>query len=231
MRKQLKVLVVEDDSNISNLLQLYLEKEGYIVIFSSDGEEGLSKYYDENPDFVILDIMLPILDGWEVCREIRKDRNVPILMLTGNGEGYDKVKGLNLGADDYVVKPFDPKEIVARIKAILRRTSPHIEAKDNLELKGMSINMREYKVFRDGMDINLPPKELELLYFLVSQPNQVFTRQQLVESIWGFDFEGDYRTIDVHIKRIREKIEEESSSWSLKTIRGVGYKFEVKLDD
>ncbi|MFA9558857.1 response regulator transcription factor [Evansella sp. AB-rgal1] len=231
MKYPIKVLIIEDDPNICNLLELYLEKEGYNVLFADDGEVGLERYYDINPDFVILDIMLPVMDGWSVCREIRKDRNIPILMITGKGESYDRIKGLELGADDYVVKPFDPKEVIARIKAILRRTNPHFDSKDNIDLTDFTINMMEYKVFRKGKDINLPPRELELLYFLVSQPNQVFTRQQLLDSIWGYDFDGDSRTVDVHIKRIREKIGEEIHHWSLKTIRGVGYKFEVKTID
>lgn len=229
MSDGMKVLIVEDDPNICDLLQLYLEKEGYNVIQSFDGEEGLAKYYEENPDFVILDIMLPKVDGWEVCQEIRDDRDIPLLMLTGKGESYDKVKGLDLGADDYVVKPFDPKEIIARMKAILRRTNPHLNSHESIEFPQLLINMKEFKVFRKSKDINLPPKELELLYFLASQPNQVFTRQQLLEKIWGFDYEGDVRTIDVHIKRIREKLGDELPYWSLKTIRGVGYKFEVNL--
>ncbi|WP_179298849.1 response regulator transcription factor [Evansella halocellulosilytica] len=229
MSDGMKVLIVEDDPNICDLLQLYLEKEGYNVIQSFDGEEGLAKYYEENPDFVILDIMLPKVDGWEVCQEIRDDRDIPLLMLTGKGESYDKVKGLELGADDYVVKPFDPKEIIARMKAILRRTNPHLNSHENIDFPQLLINMKEFKVFRKSKDINLPPKELELLYFLASQPNQVFTRQQLLEKIWGFDYEGDVRTIDVHIKRIREKLGDELPYWSLKTIRGVGYKFEVNL--
>ncbi len=229
MSDAIKVLIVEDDPNICDLLQLYLEKEGYRVFLSYDGEEGLAQYYDENPDFVILDIMLPKMDGWEVCREIRNDRNIPVLMLTGKGESYDKVKGLELGADDYVVKPFESKEIIARMKAILRRTNPHLKTQKNIELTQLLINMKEFKVYRRSKDINLPPKELELLYFLASQPNQVFTRQQLLEKIWGFDYEGDVRTIDVHIKRIREKLGDELPHWSLKTIRGVGYKFEVNL--
>ncbi|WP_096438568.1 response regulator transcription factor [Alteribacter populi] len=229
MSDAIKVLIVEDDPNICDLLQLYLEKEGYRVFLSYDGEEGLAQYYDGNPDFVILDIMLPKMDGWEVCREIRNDRNIPVLMLTGKGESYDKVKGLELGADDYVVKPFESKEIIARMKAILRRTNPHLKTQKNIELTQLLINMKEFKVYRRSKDINLPPKELELLYFLASQPNQVFTRQQLLEKIWGFDYEGDVRTIDVHIKRIREKLGDELPHWSLKTIRGVGYKFEVNL--
>ncbi|SDZ51634.1 DNA-binding response regulator, OmpR family, contains REC and winged-helix (wHTH) domain [Evansella caseinilytica] len=227
MSKQLKILIIEDDPNIADLLQLYLEKEGYSVVIAYDGDEGLTRYYDETPDFIILDIMLPETDGWEVCRQIRIDRQVPIIMLTGRGESYDKIKGLELGADDYVVKPFDPKEVIARIKAVLRRTSSHLVAKQTVELPELMININEYKIFRNGKEITLPPKELELLYFLATQPNQVFTRQQLIEHIWGYDYDGDNRTVDVHVKRIREKIDDGSPYWTLRTIRGVGYKFEV----
>ncbi|MDQ0256803.1 DNA-binding response OmpR family regulator [Evansella vedderi] len=227
--KSIKVLVIEDDPNICDLLQLYLYKEGYSVVTALDGEEGLAQYYDENPDFIILDIMLPKMDGWEVCKEIRKDRNIPIIMITGKGESYDRIKGLDLGADDYIVKPFDPKEVIARMKAVLRRTNLSHDGMETIELQKLVINMKEYKIYRNGNEITLPPKELELLHYLVSQPNQVFTRQQLLDQIWGYDYDGDYRTIDVHIKRIREKIGEESPYWSLKTIRGVGYKFEVNV--
>lgn len=227
MKPWLKVLVIEDDPYICDLLQLYLEKEGYSVILSLDGEEGLANYYDYDPDFVILDVMLPKIDGWELCREIRNDRQVPIIMITGKGESYDKIKGLELGADDYVVKPFDPKEVIARIKAVVRRTNPYFGSKEEVEYPNLSIRLAEYKVCKDNIEILFPPKEFELLYFLASQPNQVFTRQQLLDNIWGYDYEGDYRTIDVHIKRIREKIEDETPNWSLKTIRGIGYKFEV----
>lgn len=231
MNKLLKVLIVEDDPNICDLLMLYLHKEGFSVVTALDGEEGLALYYDENPDFIILDIMLPVMDGWEVCKEIRKDRNVPIIMLTGKGESYDRIKGLDLGADDYVVKPFDPKEVVARMRAVLRRTNPQLEGMAPIILPDLEIHMSEYKIYRNQKEIMLAPKEIELLYYLISQPNQVFTRQQLLDNIWGYDYEGDYRTIDVHIKRVREKIGDETPRWSLKTIRGVGYKFEVNMND
>lgn len=227
MKPLLKVLVIEDDPYICDLLQLYLEKEGYCVILSSDGEEGLAGYYDHDPDLVILDIMLPKIDGWELCMHIRKDRHVPIIIITGKAESYDKIKGLELGVDDYVVKPFDPKEVLARIKAVMRRTNLYFGTKEKIELPNLLIDIAEYKVFKNNVGIVLPPKEFELLYFLVSQPNQVFTRQQLLDNIWGYDYEGDYRTIDVHIKRIREKIEDDAPHWVLKTIRGIGYKFEV----
>ncbi|MBU9720937.1 MULTISPECIES: response regulator transcription factor [Bacillaceae] len=227
MKQQIKILVIEDDPNISDLTELYLMKEGYQVIKALDGEAGLALYYDENPDFIILDIMLPKMDGWDVCQEIRRDRPIPIIMITGKGESYDKVKGLELGADDYIVKPFDPKEVLARIKAVLRRTNPQFSSQENVELPDLSINMQEHKIIVNQKEITLPPKELELLFFLASNPNQVFTRQQLLDRVWGYDYDGDYRTIDVHIKRLREKMHLGSESWNLKTIRGVGYKFEV----
>lgn len=228
MKKNIEVLVIEDDPHISDLLDLYLSKEGYDTIFAADGEEGLEKYFDRNPDFVILDIMLPKMDGWEVCKEIHRDeRSVPVLMLTGKGESYDKVRGLELGADDYVVKPFDPKEVIARIKAIIRRTSPSV-SKPALSFPNMTLDISQYRLVRKGEFLTLPPKELELLYYLAANSNQVFTRQQLVDQIWGFDYEGDVRTVDVHIKRIRQKIGDEFPGWQLKTIHGIGYKFEVQ---
>ncbi|WP_416149011.1 response regulator transcription factor [Salipaludibacillus sp. HK11] len=231
MADTLKVLIVEDDPYISDLLELYLLQEGYHVSLAYDGESGWEKYYDEDPDFVILDIMLPKMDGWEVCREIRRDeRQVPILMLTGKGESYDKIKGLHLGADDYVVKPFEPKEIIARMEAILRRTSPHKHDRKPLFFQQMELDIQKHLLRRGNDQVDLPLKELELLYFLSLEKNQVFTRQQLVDRIWGYDYEGDVRTIDVHIKRIREKIGDEWPYWKLKTIRGVGYKFEVNED-
>ncbi|WP_280770163.1 response regulator transcription factor [Salipaludibacillus daqingensis] len=228
MTEAVKVLIIEDDPFISDLLELYLVQEGFLVSMAYDGEAGWEMYYDEAPDFVILDIMLPKMDGWEVCREIRRDeRQVPILMLTGKGESYDKIKGLQLGADDYVVKPFEPKEIIARMQAILRRTSPYKHERKSLYFENMQIDVQQHQLLRKNESVILPSKELELLYFLALEKNQVFTRQQLVDSIWGYDYEGDVRTIDVHIKRIREKIGDEWPYWKLKTIRGVGYKFEV----
>jgi len=228
MTDVLNVLIIEDDPYISDLLELYLLQEGFRVSMASDGETGWEMYYDEDPDFVILDIMLPKMDGWEVCREIRRDeRQVPILMLTGKGESYDKIKGLELGADDYVVKPFEPKEIIARMQAILRRTNPLKQDRKPVFFEKMELDVQQHHLLRDDKPILLPLKELELLYFLASEKNQVFTRQQLVDRIWGYDYEGDVRTIDVHIKRIREKIGDEWPNWKLKTIRGVGYKFEV----
>ncbi len=224
MKKQLKILIVEDDPNICELIKLYTEKQGYLVITASNGEEGLERYFDENPDLVILDIMLPKMNGWEICQEIRRDQMTPIIMLTAKGESYDKIKGLDLGADDYVVKPFDPNELMARVKAVLRRTS---QIQENIELPNLVIDIKQYKVYIESIELVMPPKELELLYFLALNANQVFTRQQLLDRLWGYDYDGDPRTIDVHIKRIREKIGEQINEWSLKTIRGVGYKFEV----
>ncbi|KMJ58001.1 transcriptional regulator [Bacillus sp. LL01] len=230
MQKQLKVLIVEDDPNISELISLYIEKEGFQVACAGDGEMGLAMYYDSDPDFIILDIMLPEMDGWEVCKEVRKDNPaIPIIMLTGKGESYDRIRGLDIGADDYIVKPFDPNELIARVKAVLRRTHPAY-LKESVSFPDLLIHMSEYKAFYKNNELLMPPKEMELLYFLALYPNQVFTRQQLLDKIWGYDYDGDPRTIDVHIKRIREKLEKESTSWALKTIRGIGYKFEVNDD-
>ncbi|WP_339149445.1 MULTISPECIES: response regulator transcription factor [unclassified Sutcliffiella] len=227
MQKPLKVLIVEDDPNISELISLYIEKEGFHPICAEDGEIGLSLYFDNRPDFIILDIMLPEMDGWEVCKAIRRDNpDIPIIMLTGKGESYDKIRGLTIGADDYIVKPFDPNELIARVKAVLRRAHS-INLKELITLPDLMINMGEYKATYKNKELLMPPKEMELLYFLTMNPNQVFTRQQLLDKIWGYDYDGDPRTIDVHIKRIREKLEPESDSWSLKTIRGIGYKLEV----
>lgn len=229
MQKPLKFLIIEDDSNICDLIKLYIEKLGYRTILSYNGEDGIEKYYDQSPDFIILDIMMPLMSGWEVCQEIRRDNKlIPIIMLTGRGESYDKIKGFDLGADDYVVKPFEPNELMARVKAILRRSFLSSEEKENIQIDDLTIDMNQYKIFHSNEEIIMPPKEIELLYFLAKHPNHVFTRQQLIDQLWGFDYEGDSRTIDVHVKRIREKIKENSSLWSLKTIRGVGYKFEVK---
>jgi DNA-binding response OmpR family regulator len=228
MNKQLKVLIIEDDPNISDLIQLYTEKENFKTVIANNGEEGLCKYYDEDPDFVLLDIMMPEMDGWEVCQLIRKDNSlIPIIMLTGKGENYDKIKGLELGADDYIVKPFDPNELIARMKAVIRRAYPTQDLKENIDLPYLTIDIKQYKVFRNKEQVIMPPKELELLYYLALNRNQVYTRQQLLEKIWGMEYDGDPRTIDVHIKRVREKIGDHAPVWALKTIRGVGYKFEV----
>jgi len=225
-----KILVADDDKNIAELLRLYLEKEGYAVVMAFDGEEALMKFGPENPDLVLLDIMMPKLDGWQVLREIRKKSNCPIIMLTAKGETFDKVLGLELGADDYVVKPFDSKEIVARIKAVLRRTGKANDLSDNKEVSydKLVVNMTKYELKVDGKVVDTPPKELELLYHLASNPNRVYTRDQLLDEVWGFEYYGDSRTVDVHIKRLREKLEGVSDKWTLKTVWGVGYKFEVK---
>ncbi|QFT88183.1 Alkaline phosphatase synthesis transcriptional regulatory protein PhoP [Bacillus sp. THAF10] len=231
MKKLFKVLVIEDDPNIAELISLYIEKEGFSIEIAWDGEEGLGKYYEVSPDFVILDIMLPGMDGFEICKEIRRDNSgIPIIMLTGKGESYDKIRGFGLGVDDYMVKPFDPNELIARVKAVLRRSNPS-SLHEVVNIPGITINMNEYKVYVNNAEITMPPKELELLYFFVVNKNQVFTRQQLLDNIWGYDYDGDSRTIDVHIKRIREKLEEQSERWNLRTIRGIGYKLEVKESD
>ncbi len=225
-----KVMVVDDDKNICELLRLYLEKEGYSVILCNDGQEAVVKFNALNPDFVLLDIMLPSLDGWQVCREIRKKSNIPIIMLTAKGETFDKVLGLELGADDYVVKPFDTKEVVARIKAVLRRISQTSQAEEIKEVSydKLTVNMTRYELKVDGRVIDTPPKELELLFHLASNPNRVYTRDQLLDEVWGFEYYGDSCTIDVHVKRLREKLEGVSEQWALKTVWGVGYKFEVR---
>lgn len=223
-----KVLVVDDDLNICELLRLYLEKEGYTVIIANDGVSAINSFQENHPDIVLLDIMLPQLDGWQVCREIRKFSEKPIIMLTAKGETFDKVLGLELGADDYVVKPFDAKEVVARIKAVLRRTSsPAVEENREVRYDKLVINRTNYELRVNGHKVDTPPKELELIYHLASNPNRVFTRDQLLDEIWGYDYYGDSRTVDVHVKRLREKLEGVSDKWALKTVWGVGYKFEV----
>lgn len=224
-----KVLVVDDDQNICELLRLYIEKEGYQVVLANDGQKALSVFEEENPDLILLDIMLPGLDGWQVCREIRKKSQCPIIMLTAKGETFDKVLGLELGADDYVVKPFETKEVVARIKAVLRRIGKtEDELVKEVKYDKLSINLTNYELKVDGKAIDTPPKEMELIYHLASNPNRVFTRDQLLDEVWGFDYYGDSRTVDVHVKRLREKLEGVSEQWALKTVWGVGYKFEVK---
>ena len=225
-----KILVSDDDKNICELLRLYLEKEGYEVSIANDGTQAIAKFNAESPDMVLLDIMMPGLDGWQVCREIRKKSNCPIIMITAKGETFDKVLGLELGADDYVVKPFDTKEIVARIKAVMRRTGMNTSEGDVKEVRydKLVVNMTKYELKVDGKIVDTPPKELELLYHLASNPNRVYTRDQLLDEVWGFEYYGDSRTVDVHIKRLREKLEGVSDQWSLKTVWGVGYKFEVK---
>ena len=223
-----KVLVVDDDNNICELLKLYLEKEGYNVLISHDGDEAVVKFNALRPDIVLLDIMLPGLDGWQVCREIRKKSTVPVIMITAKSETFDKVLGLELGADDYVVKPFDAKEVIARIKAVSRRVAQNTAEPELKEVKydKLVVNMTRYELKVNGKVLDTPPKELELLFYLASNPNRVYTRDQLLDEVWGFEYYGDSRTIDVHIKRLREKLEGVSDKWALKTVWGVGYKFE-----
>ena len=224
-----KILVVDDDTNICELLRLYLTKEGYQVTTANDGEEGLDKFNQVKPDMVLLDVMMPKMDGLEVCRRIRKLGNTPVMMLTAKGETFDKVLGLELGADDYIVKPFETKEVVARIKAVLRRTGQNQgEAVKEVKYDKLSINLTNYELKVNGVQVDTPPKEMELIYHLASNPNRVFTRDQLLDEVWGFDYYGDSRTVDVHVKRLREKLEGVSDKWALKTVWGVGYKFEVK---
>lgn len=222
-----KILVVDDEKNICELIRLYLEKEGYDVLMAYDGRDAVALVKEKNPSLVLLDIMMPVLDGWEACRAIREFSNVPIIMLTAKGETFDKIMGLELGADDYVVKPFDTKEVVARIKAVLRRTAGEDDTGEVVYDK-LSVNIVRYELRVDGIKIDTPPKELELLYHLAKNPNRVYTRDQLLDEVWGFEYFGDSRTVDVHIKRLREKLEGVSDKWCLKTVWGVGYKFEVK---
>ena len=225
-----KILVVDDDKNICELLRLYIDKEGYQTVVAYDGKQALKLFEEEAPCLIVLDVMIPELDGWQVCREIRKSSDVPIIMLTAKGETFDKVLGLELGADDYVVKPFESKEIVARIKAVLRRTGTRAQASDVKEVRydKLVVNLTRYELKVDGKIVDTPPKELELLYHLASNPNRVYTRDQLLDEVWGFEYYGDSRTVDVHIKRLREKLEGVSAQWSVKTVWGVGDKFEVK---
>ncbi len=223
-----KILIVDDDTNICELLRLYIEKEGFETVIANDGKVALEKFNECNPELVLLDIMLPELDGWQVCRAIRKVSDCPIIMLTAKGEVFDKVLGLELGADDYVVKPFEAKEVVARINAVLRRTNKtKTDKKRIVSFDKLYINLTNYELKVGGVKVDAPPKEMELIYHLASNPNRVFTRDQLLDEVWGFDYYGDSRTVDVHIKRLREKLEGVSEKWSLKTVWGVGYKFEV----
>ena len=229
-----KILIVDDDENIAELISLYLTKECFDTMMVHDGEKALIAYDTYQPNLILLDLMLPGIDGYQVCREIRSKSNVPIIMLSAKGEVFDKVLGLERGADDYMMKPFDSKELVARVKAVLRRYQavPKVEepAEDKgkcVEYPGIVINLTNYSVVVDGVNVDMPPKELELLYFLASSPNQVFTREQLLDQIWGYEYIGDTRTVDVHIKRLREKIKDHGT-WGLSTVWGIGYKFEVK---
>ena len=225
----ISVLIVEDDRNIAELLQMYLEKEGYAVTVAYDGSQGLSKFRAIQPDLVLLDVMMPVMDGWSVCRAIRGEAKTPIIMLTAKSETDDKVHGLKSGADDYITKPFEMKEVLARIEAVLRRTSNTIPEEKNRRLvfEDLIIDMDAFELTVKGKKIDAPPKEMELLFYLASSPNRVYTRNQLLDEVWGFDYFGDSRTVDVHIKRLREKLEGVSDSWGLKTVWGVGYKFEV----
>ena len=224
-----KILVVDDDNNISELLKVYFTNEGYEVKTASDGVEGISYFKMYEPDIVLLDIMLPKKDGWQVCREIREMSSKPIIMITAKGEVFDKVLGLELGADDFLVKPFDMKELSARVKAVLRRYQAHNTQDDDevVKFENIEISRQKYELKLKGKSVDIPPKELELLYFLASNYNRVFTRDQLLDKVWGFDYLGDSRTVDVHVKRLREKLEGASDKWLLKTVWGVGYKFEL----
>ena len=225
----LKILLVDDDPNIRQLVNLYLVKEGFEVTMAARGDEALKLFKESPPNLMLLDIMLPGMDGWQVCREVRKLSNIPIIMLTAKDETFDKVLGLELGADDYVAKPFDMKELVARIKAVSRRFQAADTPDRELVFPGLTVNIDQYTVKLMGKELEMPPKELELLHFLASHPGMVFTREQLLEQVWGYDYFGDSRTVDVHVKRLREKLSEgETLGWMIKTVWGVGYKFEVK---
>ena len=224
-----RILCIDDDSNICDLLNMYLTKEGFEVDTAGDGVQGLELFRSRTPDLILLDIMMPNMDGWQVCREVRKNSNVPIIMVTAKGETIDKVLGLELGADDFIVKPFDMNELVARIKAVLRRSSKQEGGEPEvLRFDKVEISLQRYELKINGKAVELPPKELELMYFLASNRNHVFTRDQLLDKVWGYDYLGDSRTVDVHIKRLREKLEGVSDKWSLKTVWGVGYKFETE---
>ncbi len=224
-----KILVVDDDANICELLRLYLTKEGYSPVIVNDGLAAVESIETAKPALVLLDIMLPKLDGWQVCRKIRQTSDVPIIMMSAKGETFDKILGLELGADDYIVKPFDSKEVVARIKAVLRRTlAPTVETPKEVSFENLSISITNYEMKVKGVHVDAPPKELELLFHLASNPNRVFTRDQLLDEVWGFDYYGDSRTVDVHIKRLREKLEGVSDKWELRTVWSVGYKFETR---
>ena len=225
----ISVLIVEDDPNIRELLQLYLEKDGYAVTLASDGGQGLEKFRAIKPDLVLLDVMMPVMDGWEVCKVIREKDDTPVIMLTAKSETDDKVTGLKAGADDYITKPFEMKELLARIEAVLRRSDRNCEESKarKLSFDRLTIDMDAFELIVDGKKVDTPPKEMELLFYLASSPNRVYTRNQLLDEVWGFDYFGDSRTVDVHVKRLREKLEGVSQQWSVKTVWGVGYKFEV----
>ena len=222
-----KILIVEDEANIRELLRLYLEREGYTVLEAENGVEGIKKWKSDKPDMLLIDVMRPVMDGWEVCREIRAESDVPIIMLTAKGETADRVSGLEMGADDYIVKPLEMPEVIARVRAVFRRIAPD-DAPEKLSFDNLVIDKQAYDLVIKGKRVDAPPKEIELLYFLASSPNRVFTRAQLLDEVWGFDYFGDTRTVDVHVKRLREKLEGVSDKWELKTVWGVGYKFETK---
>ena len=224
-----KILIVDDNKNICDLLRMYLEKEEFTVAIVNNGLDAVSKFNEWTPDMVLLDIMLPGMDGWQVCREIRKTSDKPIIMITAKDETFDKVLGLELGADDYITKPFEAKEVVARIKAVLRRSNGGTKKADQkiVSYDKLTINLSNYEMIVNGKAVDTPPKELELIYFLASHPDQVFTRDQLLDQVWGFEYYGDSRTVDVHIKRIRDKLRDVSKEWELRTIWTVGYKFET----
>lgn len=233
MMDKRRILIVDDDENIAELISLYLIKECFDTEMAANGEEALEKFQSYRPHLILLDIMLPGMDGYDVCREIRKNSNVPIIMLSAKGEVFDKVLGLKIGADDYIIKPFDSNELVARVQAILRRVSINeeqalpVDEGECVKYDGLTVNLTGYNVIYNDVSIEMPPKELELLYFLASNPNQVFTREQLLDKIWGYDYIGDTRTVDVHVKRIREKVKD-GENWSIATVWGIGYKFETK---
>lgn len=222
-----KILIVEDEANIRELLRLYLEREGYTVLEAENGVQGIKKWKSDKPDMLLLDVMMPVMDGWAVCREIRAESDVPIIMLTAKGETADRVSGLEMGADDYIVKPLEMPEVIARVRAVFRRMAPD-DAPEKLSFDNLVIDKQAYDLVIKGKRVDAPPKEIELLYFLASSPNRVFTRAQLLDDVWGFDYFGDTRTVDVHVKRLREKLEGVSDKWELKTVWGVGYKFETK---
>lgn len=222
-----KILIVEDEANIRELLRLYLEREGYTVLEAENGVGGIKKWKSDKPDMLLLDVMMPVMDGWAVCREIRAESDVPIIMLTAKGETADRVSGLEMGADDYIVKPLEMPEVIARVRAVFRRMAPD-DAPEKLSFDNLVIDKQAYDLVIKGKRVDAPPKEIELLYFLASSPNRVFTRAQLLDDVWGFDYFGDTRTVDVHVKRLREKLEGVSDKWELKTVWGVGYKFETK---
>ena len=222
-----KILIVEDEANIRELLRLYLEREGYTVLEAENGVEGIKKWKSDKPDMLLLDVMMTVMDGWAVCKEIRAESDVPIIMLTAKGETADRVSGLEMGADDYIVKPLEMPEVIARVRAVFRRIAPD-DAPEKLTFDNLVIDKQAYDLVIKGKRVDAPPKEIELLYFLASNPNRVFTRAQLLDEVWGFDYFGDTRTVDVHVKRLREKLEGVSDKWEVKTVWGVGYKFETK---